>query len=131
MHMKDSIPSNMGGAAQRKLLVLLSVQAGIIDRDQALDVGLSARQMLYGPFEGHRFGDLTIRDVTREVTLHGEFNGLVKSPWGDERVGFSAKTSIDRREFGLGWNKAIEAGGVVVGDKVDIEIEVELIRAKA
>jgi polyisoprenoid-binding protein YceI len=73
-------------------------------------------------------GDLTIRDTTKPVVLEAEFNGRVKSPWGDERAGFSAKASIDRREFGLVWNKALEAGGVLVGDKVEITIEVEAVR---
>jgi len=75
-------------------------------------------------------GDLTIRGTTKEVTLDTEFNGTSKSPWGDDRtvVGFSAKTAISRADFGLTWNKALEAGGVVVGDKIEINIEVEASR---
>lgn len=70
-------------------------------------------------------GDLTIRDVTREVTLEVEDNGRVKDPWGGERIAFEARTRVNRQDFGLRWNMALEAGGVVVGDHVDITLEVE------
>jgi polyisoprenoid-binding protein YceI len=73
-------------------------------------------------------GDLTVHGVTKPVTLAVEYAGRVKDPWGGERIGFTAKTSLNRADYGLTWNKAIEAGGVVVGDKVEIEIEVEAVR---
>lgn len=76
-------------------------------------------------------GQLTIRDVTREVTLASEFGGRVTDPWGNQRLGYSAKTTINRKDFGLGWNQVLEAGGVVVGEKVEIAIEVELVKASA
>src|SRR5262245_13740799 len=75
-------------------------------------------------------GDLTIHGVTREVVLEAEEGGRARDPWGGERVGFTARTAIDRREFGLTWNQALEAGGVVVGDKVEIEIEIEAVKQK-
>lgn len=75
-------------------------------------------------------GDLTIRDVTKEVSLEAEAGGRQKDPWGNERVGYSAKTKIERKEFGLVWNQALETGGVVVGDKVEIVLEVEAVLAK-
>lgn len=82
--------------------------------------------------EGYRLkGDLTIRGVTKPVLLEVEYAGRVKDPWGGERAGFTAKTSINRKDFGLSWNQALEAGGVVVGDKVEISIEVEAVKAKA
>jgi polyisoprenoid-binding protein YceI len=74
-------------------------------------------------------GDLTIRGTTRPVALTVEYAGRTKDPWGGERVGFSAHTSISRKDFGLEWNVALEAGGVLVGDKVEIQIELEAIRA--
>ena len=74
-------------------------------------------------------GDLTIRDVTREVVLDVEYGGRGKDPWGNERVGFIATAALDRKDFGLKWNQALEAGGVLVGDRVDIEIEVQAVRA--
>jgi len=73
-------------------------------------------------------GDLTIKDVTREVTLDVEYEGVVRSPWGQEVIGFNATTEIDREEFGITWNQALETGGVLVGRKVKIEIELEAIR---
>ena len=73
-------------------------------------------------------GDLTIAGVTRNVLLDVEALGRAKDPWGGERVGFSAKTTIDRRDFGLVWNQALETGGVVVGEKVEIVVEIEAVR---
>ncbi len=73
-------------------------------------------------------GDLTIRDVTREVPLEVRELGTVRDPWGGERAGFSASARINRRDFGLNWNQALEAGGVLVGEDVAIRLEVELIR---
>ena len=74
-------------------------------------------------------GDLTIHGVTQSVQLKVESLGRAKDPWGGQRAGFSAKTAISRKEFGLHWNVALEAGGVVVGDKIEITIEIEAIRA--
>ncbi|MDB4950956.1 MAG: YceI family protein [Gemmatimonadetes bacterium] len=76
-------------------------------------------------------GDLTIRDVTREVTLDVTDEGRGKDPWGGERAGFSAKTRVDRREFGLTWNQALETGGILVGDDVKLSFEVELVKDAA
>jgi polyisoprenoid-binding protein YceI len=73
-------------------------------------------------------GDLTIRDVTRPVELDVEFEGHIVSPYGHEVIGFSATTEINRDEFGITWNQAIEAGGVVVGPRVKIEISAEGVR---
>ena len=73
-------------------------------------------------------GVLTIRGVARPVVLDVEYAGRTKDPWGHERAGFTAKTSIDRKDFGLTWNQLLETGGVVVGDRVDIEIEVEAVK---
>lgn len=73
-------------------------------------------------------GDLTIRDVTRPIDLQVEALGTGKDPWGNQRAGFSARGHIDRKEFGLKWNQALETGGVLVGDKVEIEIETEVVQ---
>src|SRR5512139_2391805 len=73
-------------------------------------------------------GDLTIRDVTREVSLDVEFNGMAKSPWGATSAGFSAKTSIKRKDWGLNWNVALETGGWLVGDEIHISIELEIVK---
>jgi polyisoprenoid-binding protein YceI len=76
-------------------------------------------------------GNLTIRGVTRNVVLDGEDNGRTRDPWGHERAGFSVKVSLDRTDFGLTWSQLLEAGGMIVGDRVDIEIEVEAVRQAA
>jgi polyisoprenoid-binding protein YceI len=76
-------------------------------------------------------GELTLHGVTREVTLDAEFAGTGKDPWGNQRAGFSAKASLDRREFGLVWNAALETGGVLVGEKVEITIELEAVKKVA
>jgi polyisoprenoid-binding protein YceI len=76
-------------------------------------------------------GDLTIRGTTRPVVLDAEFIGKIVDPYGNDRAGFSAKTSIDRKDFGLHWNMLLEAGGFAVADKIDINLEFEAVRAKA
>jgi polyisoprenoid-binding protein YceI len=76
-------------------------------------------------------GDLTLRDVTREVVLDVEFLGRVTDPFGAERLAFHARTSIDRKDFGLTWNKALESGGLLVGEHIDIELDVQAVKAVA
>jgi len=76
-------------------------------------------------------GVLTIRGAAGPVLLDVEYAGRVKDPWGGERAGFTARTSIDRKVFGLLWNKALETGGILVGDKVEIEIDIEVVRQLA
>jgi polyisoprenoid-binding protein YceI len=75
------------------------------------------------------FGDLTIRDVTREIELKVTNEGTVRDPWGCDRVGFSAKAKLDRRDFGLMYNQALETGGFLVGDEVRISIDAEFTAA--
>ncbi|MCS6907310.1 MAG: YceI family protein [Anaerolineales bacterium] len=77
---------------------------------------------------GRIVGDLTIRDVTKEVTLEVEYNGTVKSPFGHTSAGFSATTTINRKDWGLQWNVPLEAGGWLVGETVHINIEIEMIK---
>lgn len=78
--------------------------------------------------KGRVIGDLTIRGVTRQVVLDVTFHGIAKSPWGATSAGFSASTKINRKDWGLTWNQALETGGVLVGDDIKIDIEVELIK---
>ena len=73
-------------------------------------------------------GDLTIRGISRPVTLQVTNEGRAIDPWGNDRIGYSATTTINRKDFGLEWNMALEAGGVLVGDDVRITIETELVR---
>ena len=73
-------------------------------------------------------GDLTIRGVTREVVLEATFAGLAKDPWGSQRAGVAAETSVNRKDFGLTWNVPLEAGGLLVGDNVKISLDVEFVK---
>lgn len=75
-------------------------------------------------------GDLTIRDQTREVVLDATDEGRGKDPWGNEKAGFTAQTSIDRRDFGLTWNAALETGGVLVANEIKITLEVQAAKAE-
>jgi polyisoprenoid-binding protein YceI len=70
-------------------------------------------------------GNLTLRGVTRQETFEVAFEGAGKDPWGNEKAGFSAKGSINRSDYGLVWNAALETGGVLVGDEVKISLEIE------
>ncbi len=76
-------------------------------------------------------GDLTIRGVTRPVELDAEYFGAANDPWGNQRIGLHAKTAINRKDFGLNWNQALEAGGVLVGEQVEIALDVEAVSAQA
>lgn len=126
--------------------VTATIQAGSIDTTQAdrdahlrspefLDVEqfptLEFRSTGVKSRDGNEFvlsGELTIRGVTRTVDLEVEFEGVGRSPFGQDIFGFSASTEIDREDFGLTWNVALETGGVLVGKKVKIEIEGEAVR---
>lgn len=74
-------------------------------------------------------GDLTLHGVTKPVTFELEFDGVSQDPWGGTRAGFSASTDINRKDWGLEYNAVLETGGVLIGDKVKIELEIELIKA--
>jgi len=73
-------------------------------------------------------GNLTIRDVTKEVTFDTEYSGQLKDAYGLQRAGLSAKTSINRKDFGLTWNTVLESGGVAVSEKVNIEIDLAAVQ---
>jgi polyisoprenoid-binding protein YceI len=78
--------------------------------------------------EGRLSGDLTIRGVTREVTLAVESLGAARDPWGGERIAFTATTKLNRRDFGLTWNQTLETGGVLVSDDIRVTVEVQMVR---
>jgi polyisoprenoid-binding protein YceI len=118
-----------------------SITTGQADRDAHLSSGdflevekhptLEYRSTGVKSHSGDEFvlsGELTIRGVTQSVDLTVEFHGVGTSPYGQEIFGFSATTEIDREDFGLTWNMGLEAGGVVVGKKVKIEIDGEAVR---
>ena len=88
----------------------------------------SKRVQKTGDSSGRITGDLTIRGVTREVVLDVDYNGQAKSPWGTTSAGFTASTKINRKDWGLNWNVALETGGLLVGDEVKIDIELEIVK---
>ncbi|MCB0129238.1 MAG: YceI family protein, partial [Caldilineaceae bacterium] len=73
-------------------------------------------------------GDLTLHGVTKPIILDVEYEGMAKSPWGTYSAGFTASTKLNRKEWGLSWNQALETGGVLVGEEVTINVEVELVK---
>ena len=75
-------------------------------------------------------GDLTIRETTLPVTLKGEFSGVLKDPWGNNRIGLTLEGAINRRDFGLTYNAALETAGVLVGEEVKLNIELQMIENK-
>lgn len=74
-------------------------------------------------------GDLTIKGVTRPITLDLELTGTAQDPWGNTRLGLEGSTVVDRKEWGVNWNAALEAGGVLVGEKVTLEFEISAVKA--
>lgn len=121
-----------------------SIDTGVADRDAHLKapdffdvaqypeiVFAATRFEPTGEVEGRLVGTLTIKGISREVVLTVERHGQAKDPWGNVRAAFSARTSIDRKDFGLTWNQTLETGGLMVGDRVDLEIEIEAVRQAA
>jgi polyisoprenoid-binding protein YceI len=121
-----------------------SVDTGTADRDKHLRSAdfFDAEQYPKLTFKSTRIehrggseyavhGKLTIRGVERDITLAAEYGGLAKDPWGNQRALFTASGSIDRREYGLKWNQALEAGGVLVGERVELELEVQAVNTAA
>lgn len=88
----------------------------------------STRAEATGTSKGKLYGDLTIKGITHPVVLDVEYNGQSKSPWGTTSAGFNASTKINRKDWDLNWNVALETGGVLVGEEVKIEIEAEIVK---
>ncbi len=121
-----------------------SIDTGVADRDQHLRSPdfLDAARYPEIAFKSTRVerakgdtfavvGDLTLHGVTRQVRLDVESGGQAKDPWGNQRAGYTARAKLDRKDFGLQWNQVLETGGVLVGERLDIEIELEAVKAAA
>jgi polyisoprenoid-binding protein YceI len=76
------------------------------------------------------YGDLTVKGIKKQVKLQVEFGGVIKDPWGNEKAGFSINGKINRKDWGLNWNAALEAGGVLLSDEVRISCEIQLVKQK-
>ena len=102
--------------------------ADFLDVANSPEITFKSKRITGDKSEFKLIGDLTIRGVTKELTLDVTNEGSGKDPWGGERMGFSAKSKVDRRDFGLIWNQAIESGGVVVGHEVKVSLEIEAVK---
>lgn len=79
--------------------------------------------------ESELVGDLSLNGVTKSVTFDLDFDGVSPDPWGGTRAGFTATTSLNRKDYGITWNVAVDGGGVLVGDKVDVTLDIQLVKA--
>jgi polyisoprenoid-binding protein YceI len=134
------IAPNLADSTVEVTIDATSYESGSVDRDEAVKSSEYLDVKTYPEYtfrstglreEGDRYvmaGELTIRDVTRPVELRFEFNGGAKDPFGNDRIGFSAQGEINRKDFGIVTDLPMDGGGVVVGEKVKIELDVELIR---
>lgn len=86
----------------------------------------SIRKVNEGEYEIN--GDLNIKDVTKNITLSAEYSGLMKDPWGNTKIGLSLTGKINRKDFGLTWNAALETGGVLVGEEIKLNAEVQFVK---
>jgi len=133
-------PANPAATAVEATIDATSVTTDHADRDNHLkspdflDIAnyptitfKSTRVEVTGDDTAKMHGDLTIRNVTRPVVLNVEFAGLTTDPWGGKRAGFTAETKINREDWGLVWNMAIEAGGVLVGKDIKLNLDVEAV----
>lgn len=140
----DGDPSDLSSAKIEAVIDADSVNTGQADRDAHLrspdffdaenfpKITFESRRIT--PAGGNTYdvlGALTIRGVTRELPFRLTFEGAGKDPWGNERAGFSIEGTLNRKDFGLNWNAALEFGGVLVGDEVKITVEVEAIKQAA
>ncbi len=139
------VGDELAGSTTEVTIDAASIDTGNEDRDNHLrspdfldverfpTLRFRATRVEVGDEEGeHRiFGELTIRDVTREVELSATYNGTSTDPWGNLRAGIEASTTISRKDWGLTWNAALEAGGVLVGDKVKITLDVSAVKRTA
>ena len=115
---------------------IASVETGSADRDAHLKSAdfFDAEQFPVMTFRSTSFdgetltGELTIKDVTKPVTFDVDFGGVGQDPWGNTKAGFEATTTVNRKDWGLTWNAAVEGGGVLVSDKITINIDVQLAK---
>jgi polyisoprenoid-binding protein YceI len=136
---------NLGNSTVNVEIAAASLDTGVADRDahlrsaDFLDVENHPALTFHSKRfegalreEGDKFrlvGDLTIRGITKEVVLDGTFEGTGKDPWGGTRAGARATAKIDRRDWGLVWNQALETGGILVANEVRLELEVQAVKA--
>ena len=104
--------------------------ADFFDAEKYTRLSFSGKKAEKADSKGHYklYGDLTIKDVTIPVKLDVEFGGVVKDPWGNEKAGYTLSGKVNRKEWGLNWNAALEAGGVLLSDDVTIACDIQLVK---
>ena len=136
-------PANMKDASGTVTIDINSIDTDIADRDKHLrsadffdaetypQMTFQSTGVQVVDEENFKLtGNLTMRGVTKPVTLDVVYNGMAKDPWGNTRVGFTAEGKLNRKDFGLTWNKLMETGGLVVGEEIRIIIEIQAIQEK-
>jgi len=130
------------GAVQQvsSVIEVRSIDTGIQDRDDHLrgtdffdvenypQISFKSKNVLHEGGKNVLIGDLTIRGVTKEIAFPFAIKGPVKGPYGKTHIGFEARTVINRKDYGLNWNKIMETGGLVVGEEIEIVINLEAIK---
>lgn len=134
----ESTDDSFSNAAISFTVETATVDTGNTQRDEHLKSGdffdaatfpeLKFEATDYNASTGKVTGNLTIKDVSKTVTLDAEFGGVNKDPWGNTKAGFTISGKINRKDFGLNWNAALETGGVLVSEEVRINCEVQFVR---
>jgi len=130
------VAENVSDSVANVVIKTASVSTGTADRDGHLKSADFFDAETYPDmtfvstaFDGETLtGDLTIKDVTKPVTLDVEFNGVATDPWGNEKAGFEATADINRTDWGLTWNANLEKGGVLVSEKIKLVLDVQLAK---
>ena len=130
------VAENVTDSVANVVIKTASVSTGTADRDGHLKSADFFDAETYPDmtfvstaFDGETLtGDLTIKDVTKPVTLDVEFNGVATDPWGNEKAGFEATADINRTDWNLNWNAALEKGGVLVSEKIKLVLDVQLAK---
>lgn len=131
-----NVAEELGASTANVSVKLASIDTGSADRDAHLrsadffDIeNHPVMTFVSTAFDGDTItGDLAIRGVSRPVTFQVEYNGVAVDPWGQTKAGFEAEAEINRKDWGLEWNVAIEGGGVLVSDKIKIQLDVQLLK---
>lgn len=131
-----NVAEELGASTANVSVKLASIDTGSTDRDAHLrsadffDIeNHPVMTFVSTAFDGDTItGDLAIRGISRPVTFQVEYNGVAVDPWGQTKAGFEAEAEINRKDWGLEWNVAIEGGGVLVSDKIKIQLDVQLLK---
>lgn len=131
-----NVAEELGASTANVSVKLASIDTGSADRDAHLrsadffDIeNHPVMTFVSTAFDGDTItGDLAIRGISRPVTFQVEYNGVAVDPWGQTKAGFEAEAEINRKDWGLEWNVAIEGGGVLVSDKIKIQLAVQLLK---